>query len=289
MHYFLFFRLTDEQYRNVIIIISIIVASIILFFVVRFLLIRYMKKSAKNSKKYLSIIELNDKYHFHALQQYYYIQKRQNSKQQFHKFDHNKFFEEYIENNMDFIKALIQKAHENADLFEGYSNDLELINKSIPEEKIFFLIPSFIYNKIKNKEFDSIIYKPVINPCCVCVNRYTSPQGRNSYESERGFYLNDIINKYGEVCEKIKYRETKEYQKEYQRKLLSPSLRYDILKRDGFRCVICGRTAEDDVKLHVDHIIPVSKGGKTVPENLRTLCDSCNLGKSDKYDENGLN
>ncbi len=84
---------------------------------------------------------------------------------------------------------------------------------------------------------------------------------------------------------KIDYKETKEY----QRKLMSPSLRYDILKRDGFKCTICGRNTEDGVKLHVDHIIPVSKGGKTVPENLRTLCDSCNLGKSDKYDENGLN
>ena len=78
--------------------------------------------------------------------------------------------------------------------------------------------------------------------------------------------------------------------KEYQRKILTPSLRYDILKRDNFKCVICGRTPKKDgVTLHVDHIIPVSKGGKTVPENLRTLCSICNLGKSDKYDEDGLN
>ena len=54
---------------------------------------------------------------------------------------------------------------------------------------------------------------------------------------------------------------------------MTDSLRYDVLKRDGFRCVICGRTAEDGVKLHVDHIKPVSKGGKTEYENLRTLCD----------------
>lgn len=64
----------------------------------------------------------------------------------------------------------------------------------------------------------------------------------------------------------------------------------DILKRDNFKCVICGRTPKKDgITLHVDHIIPVSKGGKTEPENLRTLCSICNLGKSDKYDENGLN
>ena len=69
-----------------------------------------------------------------------------------------------------------------------------------------------------------------------------------------------------------------------ERALLTESLRYDILRRDGFRCQICGATAKDGVKLHVDHIIPVSKGGKTEPQNLRTLCDRCNLGKSNKIE-----
>lgn len=67
-----------------------------------------------------------------------------------------------------------------------------------------------------------------------------------------------------------------------QRSLMTDSLRYDILKRDGYRCKICGATAADGVKLHVDHIIPVSKGGRTEPGNLQTLCERCNLGKSNK-------
>ena len=83
--------------------------------------------------------------------------------------------------------------------------------------------------------------------------------------------------------------EEKKTSKEYQRQLLTPSLRYDIMKRDGFRCVLCGRTSKDGIALHVDHILPVSKGGQTIPSNLRTLCDVCNLGKSDKYDNDGLN
>ena len=40
----------------------------------------------------------------------------------------------------------------------------------------------------------------------------------------------------------------------------------------------------DGVKLHVDHIFPIAKGGRTDPSNLRTLCDQCNLGKKDKIE-----
>ena len=83
---------------------------------------------------------------------------------------------------------------------------------------------------------------------------------------------------------------------EYQRMLVTPSIRYQVMKQDNFRCQICGRTAKDGVKLHVDHIRPVSKGGSLGKiaggrkyDNLRTLCDMCNTGKSDFYEPNGLN
>lgn len=63
------------------------------------------------------------------------------------------------------------------------------------------------------------------------------------------------------------------------------AMRYDVLRRDGFRCVKCGRGREDGVKLHVDHIKPVSRGGKSVMDNLQTLCEDCNCGKGNKYEE----
>ncbi|GAB2826889.1 hypothetical protein GCM10027022_17350 [Alpinimonas psychrophila] len=66
----------------------------------------------------------------------------------------------------------------------------------------------------------------------------------------------------------------------------SPSLRlrWEVLQRDGFTCVSCGRSpaTEVGVVLHIDHEVPYSKGGETLPENLRVLCDRCNLGKSDR-------
>jgi len=59
------------------------------------------------------------------------------------------------------------------------------------------------------------------------------------------------------------------------------SLRYNILKRDGFQCVLCGASGAKS-KLEIDHIIPVSKNGCSNESNLRTLCFNCNRGKRDK-------
>lgn len=67
--------------------------------------------------------------------------------------------------------------------------------------------------------------------------------------------------------------------REKQRRLVTKALRYQVLQRDGFRCVLCGASAADGVRLHVDHVVPVSRGGKTEMGNLRTLCEACNLGK----------
>ena len=65
-----------------------------------------------------------------------------------------------------------------------------------------------------------------------------------------------------------------------ERQKMDQKLRYKILKRDGFKCLLCGRTPQDDgVTLEVDHIDPVANGGKTVDENLRSLCKQCNRGK----------
>jgi len=61
-------------------------------------------------------------------------------------------------------------------------------------------------------------------------------------------------------------------------------LRYNVLRRDSFKCVLCGNSPATDpsCKLHVDHIEPISKNGKTMQSNLRTLCADCNIGKSNK-------
>lgn len=62
---------------------------------------------------------------------------------------------------------------------------------------------------------------------------------------------------------------------------IRPGLRFNVFRRDNFRCVGCGRSPANNLNivLHADHILAVANGGKTVIENLQTLCQDCNLGK----------
>ena len=69
------------------------------------------------------------------------------------------------------------------------------------------------------------------------------------------------------------------------RREISDRQRFRILVRDGFRCKACGASplVQPGVELHVDHVLPWSKGGETVDGNLETKCKQCNLGKGNVF------
>ena len=62
---------------------------------------------------------------------------------------------------------------------------------------------------------------------------------------------------------------------------MTQALREEIAVRDNYTCQICGKYMPDGVGLHIDHIVPISKGGKSIPSNLQVLCSKCNGKKSD--------
>ncbi|MCD4728600.1 MAG: HNH endonuclease [Pirellulales bacterium] len=66
---------------------------------------------------------------------------------------------------------------------------------------------------------------------------------------------------------------------------ISDRQRFRILVRDGFRCRTCGASplTQLGIELHVDHILPWSKGGETTDDNLETKCRQCNLGKGNAF------
>ena len=118
-----------------------------------------------------------------------------------------------------------------------------------------------------------------------CVISYVSPKGRNVHERKCVFYEEQIRMSIEEINEQkqIKYEETDEIiRRKNERAFVTPTVRYNVMRRDGFKCCLCGRSVKDGVKLEVDHIIPISKGGNSEYMNLQTLCRDCNRGKAAK-------
>ena len=100
--------------------------------------------------------------------------------------------------------------------------------------------------------------------------------------NEKSYDYNYLVNR-DKKLEAIDYECTlNEYHSKNQRKLLTNDLRKEIMLRDNFTCQICNKYMPDCVGLHIDHKIPVSKGGKTVKSNLQVLCSKCNGSKSNK-------
>lgn len=91
---------------------------------------------------------------------------------------------------------------------------------------------------------------------------------RNLYESGFLIKIKKGIYRYDPVAErKIKLEEFTSEQKE------------KILKRDGYKCVICGRGVKEGLELQIDHIKPKNLGGKSIIENGQTLCAQHNFIK----------
>lgn len=171
---------------------------------------------------------------------------------------------------------------DNKTLYEKYDSEIKQIETDMTNEKAKELHISYKgYIRKEEALFNRNKLNPIISMSVDCKAIYTSPKGRNTWTKSHNYDLEQVSAIWIDLQQRIAYSETEQARREQERAKMSARLRYLVLKRDGFKCQICGRTQEDGVKLHVDHIIPVSKGGETKMENLRTLCEDCNLGKGD--------
>ena len=190
-----------------------------------------------------------------------------------------------LANNNPEIKELYENLTRNREYKQEFLKNVSLIGET--EEAV---IASTGLKKSRFQEIESNLIQSLVNN----VREDASIEIKLCYRTPKGTYLytrilhadyQDLSNAYDETGK----RQAAKMARDLERSKLTSGLRYDVLRRDGFKCTICGAGPADGVKLHVDHIIPVSKGGKTEMDNLRTLCERCNLGKGNKYDSSGMN
>lgn len=189
-----------------------------------------------------------------------------------------KVFKEYIYDNRDKFNSLKRSIEVNEEAEYDYKDDFNEMMLLPPIDMYVQKESKLISNKKKEIKFDT-------NFKFVHQTWYTSPKGRNTYTNTREVDVDDVDFILRNIKNNKKERSEYEVFRDAERAKMTAGLRYDILSRDGHRCKICGANANiHGVTLHVDHIVPVAKGGRTIKSNLQTLCRDCNLGKGIKKD-----
>lgn len=98
---------------------------------------------------------------------------------------------------------------------------------------------------------------------------------RSRLKSDYSLLEGSVIN-----MDYVTWRAAPKYHSKFlkERYKMTVSMRKAVLEKYRYKCVVCGSNKD----LQVDHIIPISKGGKTVIKNLQILCRVCNLHKHNK-------
>ena len=133
------------------------------------------------------------------------------------------------------------------------------------------------YKQLINEKQKAIIENTSnINNNLICkINKYKSES-----ETVIEFIENAILKSLPK--EALSQEELKEINR---RRNIKDTTRYSVLERAGFKCQCCGikPLKNNDVILHIDHIIPYSLGGSDNIDNLQVLCNKCNISKRNKF------
>jgi len=144
---------------------------------------------------------------------------------------------------------------------------------NIPNEELFENLVE-VWTKLERQPKYNDMYKPL--------SKFSAGTYENRFGSWRKA-LENFVNYMNDGEIEIETKSTKKVTGRKTQRNINIRLRFMVLRRDNFKCKICGKSPATDptIILHVDHIKAWAKGGETVFENLQSLCSVCNIGKSD--------
>ena len=270
---------------SIIIFFLIFILPIIIYnFIIKRIINKENEVVSKTSKKIQKITKLNESYQFKDIKRKKRnIIEREYSRKSFARVTGKSIINYHLDNNINGIRTDLENAIFNITLLEKYNKDVEKVLQSESINNSKYSTKKF--KMVEERVLRSIIYKKENFMITLKIEVYYRSNGGNVYDNKKRKYLfNDLVFVYNEWNRGNKFEETINQ----ERKIMNDYIRYNVLKRDNFSCQICGITAKDGAKLQVDHIIPVSKGGKTVMSNLQTLCERCNIGKSNKTENDDI-
>ena len=265
-----------------------IVFAILIFFVIIFVVSIVFSLSYTSKKYERFVLE-----HSQALKQLTAINQAYNFKNvdsldMCHYYDNENFYYEisptdYLTYQLVYIKKDVRQAilnaRENKKAFDAYS--AEISKKCKFNSYDITPLPNLKkLSKIEKRLFDLRI-KKTITELRIRVELYRTNINGIIYSSKQQFFTEPEIES---IIGRLNLKNG-DFYLDYEiwqaicrveRGKVTNKMRFAIYERDGHRCRKCGKTTD----LEIDHIYPISKGGKSNFENLQTLCHRCNALKS---------
>ncbi len=271
-----------------IIIATIIIAVIIVLLCLYLRQRKYDDFILQNSLCLKQLKEINSRYKFNPNIGF----------DQYHTYDNENFYdtiscEDYLIYQLQYISkkivAQIKKISENKQSYSSYLNEVKTVSDFGRFQKpIQNLNLEKLITKEKKCLRKNLLQKPTTQ-FILTITLYCSTINGHIYAKKTAaFYDSDIFTLIKRLNNKngtfYNDREIWNSLCRVERGKVSNKMRFSIYERDGYRCRRCG-ISDRYANLEIDHIIPISKGGKSTYDNLQTLCHRCNVEKGDSIDK----
>lgn len=271
-----------------IIISSIIIITAITSIYLYFRQQKYNNFILQNSLRLKRLKEINDRYKFNPY----------NSFDQYHIYDNENFYdtiscEDYLIYQLQYIgkkvTSQIKLIYENKQLYSRYLSEVKTVSGfgqfAVPINNLNLKK----LNKIEKRFSQKILLHEPATQFALTVTLYISKINGHIYRKKTAVFDDNDINAFIKRLNNkngtfYNDREIWNSLCRVERGKVSNKMRFAIYKRDGYRCRKCG-ISDRYANLEIDHIIPISKGGKSTYDNLQTLCHRCNIEKGDNINE----
>ena len=185
------------------------------------------------------------------------------------------------------LKNDFASAKENIETYRKYREEITAECSVVDYENVKWILFKKYAQKIERNLLNKVALKPETR-VTIIVELYhvnsnhilKSRKGETFYEDEIIRLIKRVGNKRGNFYQD---REIWDAICRVERARVSNRMRFSIYDRDGYHCRKCGKSGWSHY-LEIDHIIPISKGGKSTYDNLQTLCRECNLEKGSKVE-----
>jgi 5-methylcytosine-specific restriction endonuclease McrA len=180
------------------------------------------------------------------------------------------------------IRAM-EDARKNAEKYLSYQKELKAVLSFGVYDTDRVLRNRDKLQKMEKRMIYDLIQHPTISVNATVCLRLTNMQGVRKASKQDVFQEKQIKR----LIERINEKSNGRYNDEeiwksicrVERGRVTNKVRFAIYHRDNYRCKNCGKAAKN---LEIDHIYPISRGGKSNYNNLQTLCRECNELKSNR-------